>query len=500
MKDTLKALAAFRWIAVIAIMALALNTCASSSMSAGGVAIAVPDELDIILREASDYLNQSVEKGQKIAFVNIQSDSAALTEYVIDELIANAVNDRLFSVVDRQQMDAVRAELNFNMSGEVSDKSAQAVGQMLGAQIIITGRVSQIGERVRLNIRALEVETAQVVGSNNWNMAAGKTITDLLKSGGEMPPTARATATATATQSGAASATQTAANKASAEELPSVTVTVNQMPAGALSVNSASAWNAAINKIRNGGDNQDYVIHVTGTITVPAIPENENLFGNVVGISVTIQGGGTLAKSNAQGSLIRIGTGQSVTLKNVTLRGYSDNNTAIIVILREGTCQMVEGSLITGNSVTVLGGGVTVDGGNFTMLGGSISGNSGRVMASAGGVFIESFGNFTMQGGTISGNKGSGVRINRGTFTMQGGTILGNAASYGGGVYVNYETSNSGQFTKTGGTIYGSDASIRDRNTASDKQGHAVYWGSRYRNATAGPDDRTDGYGFWLND
>jgi hypothetical protein len=370
---------------------------------------------------------------------------------------------------------------------------------MLGAQIIVTGRVSQIGERVRLNIRALEVETAQVVGSNNWNMAAGKTITDLLKGGGAsvgaMPPAARATAV----QSGAASATQgasqTAANKASAEELPSVTVTVNQVPAGALSVNSASAWNAAINKIRNGGDNQDYIIHVTGTVTVPAIPNNENLFGDVVGISVTIQGGGTLVKSNSDGSLIRIGAGQTVILKNVTLRGNTDNPFATIRILQDGTLRMEDGSLVTGNNGY---SGVFIDKGIFTMQGGTISGNSG--IFGGAGVWV-SGGTFTMQGGTISGNtasqRGGGVYItNRGTFTMQGGIISGNTSgNEGGGVYVE-----NGTFNKVGGNINGNDASIRDRNTASYR-GHAVYGGSnRWRNATAGPDDRTDGYGFWLND
>jgi hypothetical protein len=32
--------------------------------------------------------------------LNIQSEYPALSEYVIDELIANTVNDRVFSVVD----------------------------------------------------------------------------------------------------------------------------------------------------------------------------------------------------------------------------------------------------------------------------------------------------------------------------------------------------------------------------------------------------------------
>ena len=37
----------------------------------------------------------------------------------IEELIANAVNDRNFVVVDRQQLDSIRADQNFQLSGEV---------------------------------------------------------------------------------------------------------------------------------------------------------------------------------------------------------------------------------------------------------------------------------------------------------------------------------------------------------------------------------------------
>jgi hypothetical protein len=269
-------------------------------------------------------------------------------------------------------------------------------------------------------------------------------------------------------------------------------------------VNSASAWNAAINKIRNGGDNQDYIIHVTGTVTVPAIPNNENLFGDVVGISVTIQGGGTLAMSNSPGSLIQIGAGQTVILKNVTIRGNSSNTvgSAVVRILRDGALHIEEGTLITGNNNNYVGGGVYIDGGIFTMQSGIISGNIG------GGVYISN-GTFTMKGGTISGNTlyagGAGVVIERGTFNMEGGIISNNTAKggNGGGVFVNGRVT----FTKTGGIIYGSDASSRDRNTSSwgnSGNGHALYWetnpSSRWRNATAGPDDRTDGYGFWLND
>ncbi|MDR3342628.1 MAG: CsgG/HfaB family protein [Treponema sp.] len=145
----------------------------------GGVS---DDQLDTAIRETSDYLNAHLTKGNKLVILNIQSVSPALSEYVIDELIANTVNDRVFTVVDRQQLDLIRGELDFQTSGEVDDNSAQELGRMLGAQIIISGGISKIGNLYRLRIRALGVENAQIQGQFNHNIPEGFTITALLES------------------------------------------------------------------------------------------------------------------------------------------------------------------------------------------------------------------------------------------------------------------------------------------------------------------------------
>jgi hypothetical protein len=43
----------------------------------------------------------------------------------------------------------------------VDDDTAQALGRMAGAQIIISGAVSQLGDLYRLRVRALSVQSAQ---------------------------------------------------------------------------------------------------------------------------------------------------------------------------------------------------------------------------------------------------------------------------------------------------------------------------------------------------
>ena len=99
------------------------------------------DGLDVAIRELSDYLNRRIPKGNKVVFLNVKSDWPEFSEYILSSLIENAVNDEAFSVVDRQMLDAIRAELKFQWSGEVSDASAQEIGQMLGAQTIVSGAV-----------------------------------------------------------------------------------------------------------------------------------------------------------------------------------------------------------------------------------------------------------------------------------------------------------------------------------------------------------------------
>ena len=153
-----------------------ITACISSG---GTTKVSGADELDAAIREASDYLNTKIPNGNKVAFINISGGFPDLANYIIDDLSKHGVNDGVFSVVDRAQLDAVRAELNFNMSGEVSDSSAQEIGKMLGAQTIVSGSVQRVGALYRLTVKAIEVQTAAVQGQWNRNIPNGATIAAL---------------------------------------------------------------------------------------------------------------------------------------------------------------------------------------------------------------------------------------------------------------------------------------------------------------------------------
>jgi len=127
-------------------------------------------------------------------------------------------------------------------------------------------------------------------------------------------------------------------------------------------------------------------------------------------VTVTLTGGGTLSLSST-GAMFTVGTGVTLILDDVELRGRSDNTDALIAVADDGALEMDAGAVITGNT------NVSEDG-------------------FGGGVRVAEDGTFIMRGGEIRGNsavRGGGVH-NLGGFDT-GGTITENDAAQGGGVY-----------------------------------------------------------------
>jgi len=112
---------------------------------------------------ASDDLINDLPANSKIAVINISSNNRDTSALVVDELEYHLVSAKKFTIVDRRTLDTIRAEQNFQMSGDVSDASAVSIGQMIGANIVITGSITGTGTNQRLSIKALDVKTAQIV-------------------------------------------------------------------------------------------------------------------------------------------------------------------------------------------------------------------------------------------------------------------------------------------------------------------------------------------------
>jgi hypothetical protein len=137
--------------------------------------------LDESIRNAASEMSNRLDGGSSVAIINFQSQSTRLTNYVIDELNVALINIGKLKPVERRRLDSIRGELQFNMSGEVSDESAQGIGRMLGANSIIMGSIEIIGSNYRIRFQVIATETATIQYAFSQNINNDNILENLLK-------------------------------------------------------------------------------------------------------------------------------------------------------------------------------------------------------------------------------------------------------------------------------------------------------------------------------
>jgi len=127
--------------------------------------------LDDAIETAARNIEKNIPEGTKVAVLNFTSESEQFSDYVIEELAISLVNGKKVSVVDRRDTELIRQEMNFQLSGNVSDESAQRIGAMLGAQVIVSGSLVDTGIWYRFRVNTINVETAVRLASTSVNIS-----------------------------------------------------------------------------------------------------------------------------------------------------------------------------------------------------------------------------------------------------------------------------------------------------------------------------------------
>ena len=116
---------------------------------------------EVIVRSARN-VEEALPQGTMVAVLNFASTSETFSDYVVEELTGELVTGRKVAIVDRRSLSLIREEMNLQLSGEVSDESAQAIGRLLGAQSIVSGNLTNMGTYYRFRVRVNSVQSALI--------------------------------------------------------------------------------------------------------------------------------------------------------------------------------------------------------------------------------------------------------------------------------------------------------------------------------------------------
>ena len=161
----------------VLLCACAGNLLAQQALSLDGV----------ITQAARAIIATRLSAGAKLAVLNFTSTAEAFSDYVVEELTGALVMNRTVTVIERKSLDLIRKEMNLQLSGDVSDDSAQAIGKQLGAQAIVTGSLTNLGDAYRFRVKVINVETARIEAQFSYNLGNTPQVAFLL-SGSQNAP------------------------------------------------------------------------------------------------------------------------------------------------------------------------------------------------------------------------------------------------------------------------------------------------------------------------
>lgn len=112
-------------------------------------------------------ISKFVYSQDKISIAVLELDAKGVSNsdasIITDRLRVELFNSNKYSVLERDKMDDVLNEQGFQLSGCTTDECAVEVGELIGVQQMVAGKIGKIGNMFTIIVRIIDVETGKVV-------------------------------------------------------------------------------------------------------------------------------------------------------------------------------------------------------------------------------------------------------------------------------------------------------------------------------------------------
>ncbi|MBN2658276.1 MAG: hypothetical protein JXR86_14545 [Spirochaetales bacterium] len=146
---------------------------------AGGSLVSTIDKriTALSLREDNGSEGNSKKKlplGKSIVVLDVDTENSSVvpeTGKILRVFIENAfINRGGAPVLDRENLGALTEEMNLQASGLVDEATAVQLGKLIGAELVGKASLSELNGVIYLNLKLIEVETAEILSSTIANM------------------------------------------------------------------------------------------------------------------------------------------------------------------------------------------------------------------------------------------------------------------------------------------------------------------------------------------
>lgn len=142
-----------------------------------------------ILAEAGKLQKQNLAV---VDLTDLQGNVTALGRFIAEELSASLVMAGGVQVVDRNQLKKLFQEHSLSMLGLSDPDEVIRIGNIVGADALVTGSITDLEENVRVTAKVLATNTARVIAAAKTTFPKTGAVAKLMKEGIETPSSPKA--------------------------------------------------------------------------------------------------------------------------------------------------------------------------------------------------------------------------------------------------------------------------------------------------------------------
>jgi len=139
--------------------------------------------LDNAINAFAIELQDILPKNSRVAVVSFATNRRDLTIYFIDSMVGkiSGKENNDVKVYERKDIEILQKELNFSLTGDVSDETAQLIGHFVGANMLVYGSMVRLSnDEYRMTIKATVTETAEILLSRLYDLRLDSRLRGLL--------------------------------------------------------------------------------------------------------------------------------------------------------------------------------------------------------------------------------------------------------------------------------------------------------------------------------
>ncbi len=116
-----------------------------------------------------------------VDFTDLEGNVTQLGRFLAEEISVDLTEaSKGFEVIERTHLKVILQEHKLSESGLIDPQTARKVGQIAGADALVTGTITPLGDTIRLSVKVLDTQTAKMIAAASENIPKTPAIAALM--------------------------------------------------------------------------------------------------------------------------------------------------------------------------------------------------------------------------------------------------------------------------------------------------------------------------------